>query len=47
MNIETTKAFLTTTGVNILIAIVVLFIGLKISNFIVKRITKNNGEKGS
>lgn len=40
MDITVIKSFILTTGVNFLIALVVLFIGFKLSNFLVKRIEK-------
>ena len=39
------KVFLTTTGVNILIAILVLYLGLKVANFITNRIAKTMDKK--
>lgn len=39
-NVEQIKTLILTSGLNILIAFVVLFLGFKVSNFLVKRITK-------
>jgi ABC-type spermidine/putrescine transport system permease subunit I len=44
-NISKIEIFLTTTGVNILTCLIVLFIGFKIATFITKKNLIINGEK--